>query len=195
MTIKEMKKKLSDMLSSERYIHSLGVMDMAICLAKTFGADPEKAAVAGLLHDCAKELTGSEREALLQTCKERIDPMMLREKGLWHAPLGAELAAMDFEACDADIYDAIYYHTVGKPQMSLLTKVIYVADMVECGRDCEYPWVAGVRAQTLRELDAGILITIDFTLKSLIERGLTIHPLTIAARNELIEQKRSAKIT
>lgn len=130
-----LRKAMEKELSSGRYIHTLGVAYTASCLAMAHGEDMEKAMTAGLLHDCAKAMHGSELLAicekahLIVTAVERSNPT-----ALLHAKAGAYLAEHKYDVTDWDILNAIRYHTTGRPDMSKLEKIIYIADYIEPGR-------------------------------------------------------------
>lgn len=122
-------------LSAGRYTHTLGVAYTASCLAMAHGEAMENAMVAGLLHDCAKSMHGSELMAICEkghlrmTAVERSNPT-----ALLHAKAGAYLAEHKYNVTDEDILNAIRYHTTGRPDMSKLEKIIYIADYIEPGR-------------------------------------------------------------
>lgn len=181
----EIKNKLRNSLSERRYVHSLGVADEAKRLAALYGADEEKAYLAGLLHDCAKET-----DEPVKRCRDfgvELDDIMKRNKGLIHGPLGAEIARADFGIDDEEILGAIRWHTVGKAGMTLLEKIIYIADMTEKNRDFE--GVEELREAVNSDLDEAILLSITQHLKVLEKRGALIHPNTILLRNDLILNK------
>ena len=187
-SIDEIKTELRKILSKHRYIHSLGVAGEAEKLARRYGADPEKAYLAGLVHDCAKEYDPAEMEGILKTeygvaadSMSRIMPKIL------HGPLGACDAQRKFGIYDPDILDAVKYHTTGKGGMRLLTKIIYIADYIEPNRD--FDGVDKLRAMAYDNIDEAIIYGIDETIKDLIRRGLVIHPNTMSARNDLIMKR------
>lgn len=133
--LSEIQKRLKKELDSSRYQHTLGVMYTAAALAMAHGADMEKAQLAGLLHDCAKCIPNKkkiklcEKHAIPITKYERENPFML------HAKLGAFLAEDIYGVKDPEILSAILWHTTGKPEMTLLEKIIYIADYIEPGRN------------------------------------------------------------
>ena len=193
METTKIKNYLQGMLSPKRYQHPLGVSEEAVRLARHYGADEEKAYLAGLVHDCGKEVEPKEAAGIL---KERYgitaDAMSLQMPRLLHGPLGACMAQSEFDIYDPEVLDAIRYHTTGKANMSLLSKIIYIADYIEPGRDFE--GVDELRELTYRDMDAAIIQGIDFTICDLIEQGKTIHPDTVHCRNDLLvrrEQKTS----
>ena len=163
------KARVKTMLSEKRYAHTLGVAEAARSLALHYGADPERAEVAAILHDCAKELPDA------------------RESKLLHAPLGASIAEKEFGVTDRDVLDAVRYHTTAKADMGLLTKIIYIADYIEPNRD--YDGVSIMRELAYSDLDKAILMGLDFTISDLLAQGKTIHTDAVEARNYLILAK------
>lgn len=182
------KETLKRMLSEKRYCHSLGVAEEAEKLAKMYGADPQKAYLAGLLHDCAKEL--SPEESVKKLTKDygfQADAVSLAMPTLLHGLLGAAMAQNLFDVKDSEIFDAIRYHTTGKADMPLLTKVLYVADYIEPGRT--YPGVEDLRDLAYRDLEKAILFAVDFTICDLVKKGKLIHPDTLWCRNDILKQQ------
>jgi len=176
------------MLSPGRYLHSLGVAEAAAALAQCYGANPEKARIAGLVHDCGKSPS---KNILLKRVLEFgivMDEIEQVETHLLHGPVSAELAQREFGIDDEEMLSAIRYHTTGRVWMSLLEKIVYLADYIEPGR-C-FPGVDELRKVAYRNLDIALLQAMDLTLIHIIERGLMIHPRTVAARNWLVGQRR-----
>lgn len=130
-----LRKEMEETLSAKRYVHTLGVAYTASCLAMAHGESIEKAMIAGLLHDCAKSMHGSELVAICEkghlrmNAAERSNPT-----ALLHAKVGAYLAEHKYGVTDMDIINAIRCHTTGRPDMSKLEKIIYIADYIEPGR-------------------------------------------------------------
>ena len=181
MTIDQMTAKLKGSLLEKRFIHSLGVMECAKKLAELYGADTQKAAIAGLLHDCAKNYSKDDMFALCSEYGIELDDVMKKSSGLIHGLLGAEVAKREYGIDDAEIYDAIYYHTVGKPDMNLLTQIIYIADGIEENR--HYDGVDRIRSLAEEDLDKALILQIDYTIKSVISKGGLLHTNTIDTRN------------
>jgi len=182
----ELQNELKKIMSEKRFIHSLGVMEEAVKLAKHYGVDENKARIAGLMHDCAKDF-----DDMLPLCKKynlKLDDVMLSERKLIHAPLGAEYAKHELGITDFDIYDAIYYHTTAKADMPLLTKIIYVADFIEPNRTFE--GVQPLRELAYSDLDKTIVAGLNFTIEQLVKRGRMLHSRTVEARNNIIEKMR-----
>ena len=188
MTIDQMREKLKKVLTEKRYNHSLGVMQTAVELANHYGADPHKAAVAGLLHDCAKNYSEQDMFSLCEEYKVEIDDTSRHATGLIHGFLGAEIARNCYGITDPEIYDAIYYHTIGKPDMPLLTKIIYISDGIEPGRNFE--GVERIRDMVFDDIDRALVLQTDYTIHSVINRGGLLHANTIDTRNFYLKKIR-----
>ncbi|MCI5892369.1 MAG: bis(5'-nucleosyl)-tetraphosphatase (symmetrical) YqeK [Clostridiales bacterium] len=189
--IEEIKAELRKILSEKRYVHSLGVADEAKKLAAKYGVDENRAYIAGLVHDCAKEVPPQDMEGILKRkYGVSVDSMSKLTPKILHGVLGACEAQSKFGIYDPEILDAVKYHTTGKGNMSMLAKIIYIADYIEPNRD--FDGVRELRSLAYRDIDEAIIKGIDDTIKDLIKRGLLLHPDTIHARNDLII-KRSQK--
>lgn len=176
-------------LDGPRFRHTLGVVETAELLARRFGADPAKARAAALLHDIAR---GFDREHSLKKAEEFGIVLSDFERRAWvliHAPLGAELARREFGVSDPEVLDAIRYHTTGRAGMSLLERVVFVADYIEPGRS--HPGVKPVREAAESDLEQAVLLALDQTIVYLVERGQPIAPDAVAARNELVMRRTS----
>lgn len=172
-------------LSGYRYTHTLGCERAAKMLAEQFGGDVEKAAFAALLHDITKRL--SKEEQLYLCDKYGIIPCDI-EKIEWkmlHGKTAAAIAQHEYGA-PQDIVDAIACHTTGKADMTLLDKIIYLADYIEETRD--FDGVEPARELAKTDIDEALLYCFDQSLYDLLGRGKLIHPDTMAARNALIRQ-------
>lgn len=189
MNFIDMRETLRTSLAHEhRYIHSLGVCGTAVNLAKRFGASTYKAKIAGLLHDCARqfsipELTAEAKKRGLKIAfVEKYQPILL------HAYLGAALAKEKYGVTDPEILDAIKWHTVGTENMTLLAKIIYLADMIEPHR--EYKGIEEFRQFVkITELDDIMTVAFDRSISFVMQKGLMIHPQTILARNYLLAER------
>ncbi|SFG08534.1 bis(5'-nucleosyl)-tetraphosphatase (symmetrical) YqeK [Oribacterium sp. WCC10] len=132
--IHEYRKKLKKILKPERYEHSLSVSFTCVCLAMRYGVDLHKAEVAGLLHDCAKQFSDEE---LIKLCKKEnveLTEDILKAPQVIHSVFGAVYARKEFGIEDKDILSSIYYHTLGRPDMSLLEAIVFVSDYIEARR-------------------------------------------------------------
>lgn len=130
---------IRERLSPRRFKHSVQVAELAREMATDFGIDGEKAYLTGILHDCAKGISGDELLRIAEANGLIEDEVERRAPDLLHAPVGAFLLARDYGVGDVEILDAVRFHTLGNSQMSLLAKIIFLADAIEPGRD--YPGV------------------------------------------------------
>lgn len=187
MTREEMKIKLKDSITKKRFIHSLNVMELAAELAAAHGIDQEKAAIAGLLHDCAKNIEADES---LRLCEEFqidiIDVERLQPK-LLHGKVGAVLATKEYGVDDEEILDAIRHHTLGRENMTTMDKIVFIADYVEPGRNFE--GIEELRELGFTDLDKTMVISLDNIIKHIITKEVLIHPVAILARNDLIKKR------
>lgn len=182
MDIKEIETDLSNKLSKKRFIHTLGVVNSAMYLAKKYGANIEDAHLAALLHDCAKEIPLLEMRDLVADLP--CDQDMLHSGALLHGLAGMVLANTQYGVTNPDILEAIRVHTTGKVNMSKLDKIIFLADYIEPNR--KFPGVNDIRLAAEHSLDAGVLCGFDMTIRHLIDSGDSIYPLTILSRNDLL---------
>ncbi|BCJ99670.1 hydrolase [Anaerocolumna chitinilytica] len=175
----QLEKKLGDLLPKKRYFHSLGVMSTAFSMALVFGADSEKATIAGLLHDCAKYMTGEE---MLKECIANGVPVKqveMLKPDLLHAKLGAFYAKTVYNIEDEEILSAITWHTTGKPDMTVLEKIIFVSDYLEPNRSSSgIPNLNDVRKLSFRNLDEAVLQILGDTIAYLTETGKLIDETT-----------------
>lgn len=188
LAVEGIKKRLQQMISADRYTHSLGVAEAASRLAQLYGASVEKARIAGLVHDCGKS---ESKNILLNRVLEFgivMDEIEQVETQLLHGPVSAELARREFGIEDEEVLSAIRYHTTGRVWMSLLEKIVYLADYIEPGR-C-FTGVDELRELACQDLDTALIRAMDLTLTHVMRRGLLIHPRTVKARNWLIENSR-----
>lgn len=171
--------RLKELLTPSRFAHSLGVRDTAVRLAKIYNADIEKAEIAGLLHDNAKNL-----DNIYDRCRDlevELDEYELENPALVHAKLGAETAKCEFYITDPEILDAIRYHTVGRGNMTLLEKIIFVADLTEPGRD--FPDVPPIRKLAQEDIDAAVCECVRATMKINESHKNAIHPAAYEVLN------------
>ncbi len=160
---KSFKKKLKDVLKPSRYTHSLGVADTAMALAKVYGYPEEIAYVAGVLHDCAKYMSKEELLSFAKKHKIRITDGDVNAPHLLHAPIGAYIARNTYNIKDEEILHAILVHTTGCPAMSLLDKIVFVADYIEPGRD-KAPRLEELRKLSKENIDITTLYILEDTI-------------------------------
>ena len=166
----------------KRIPHVLGTEQEAIRLAERYGADVEKARVAALLHDCTKKLDMDEQLALCRHYGIELDELERRALKLLHAKTGAAVAR-DVFGVDDEIYRAIWWHTTGHANMTLLEKIIYLADYIEPSRD--FPGVDKLRAVCYKDLNEGLLTGLEMTIEEMTGMGNPVHRATIEARDAL----------
>ena len=177
---KTIQDKLKKTLDLPRYEHTIGVMYTAGCMAMAHNCNIEKAMLAGLLHDCAKCMTHEERLELCELHAVEVTESELENKALLHAKAGAILAEIEYDIKDQEILDAITYHTTGKPDMSLLDKIIYIADYIEPGRD-KAPNLELVRSLAYKDLEACMAQILHDSLEYLNSKSGHIDPTTAKA--------------
>lgn len=171
-------------LSEKRFIHSMNVAKEAAALSERCGADPQKAYLAGLLHDVMKE---EKPEIQLQTMRRSgiiIDAVTLSARPLWHAKAGAAYCRLTLGLTDEDLLNAISYHTTARAGMSPLEKALYLADYI--GEDRDYEDVDEMRAQTRASVEQGLRYALTYSVTDLVRRGKAIHLDTVQAYNEAV---------
>lgn len=175
-------------LTERRFIHSLNVADSARELAEIYGCDPDKAYTAGLIHDCCKdEPAGLQLSYMLGNGAELTECEINTAK-LYHSICGSVYIQKEFGIDDVEIINAVRYHTTGRANMSVLEKVIFIADFISAERD--YNGVEIMREKAKRSLDEAIVEGLSFTIKDLIDAGRIIHPDTLGAYNDAIAKTR-----
>ena len=190
--ITRINKDLKEVLSEKRYNHSIGVMKKAEELAKIHGENINKAKLVGLAHDIGKELSEDE---MIQYTKENnieVDEIEKINIGLLHAKIGADICYKKY-GFSIDMQNAIKYHTVGNLNMDLLSKIIFVADKIEDGRNYKDEDKSKdlklAREIAITNIDKALLFEIDCSIKYTIQKGKLIHPDSILIRNKLLINK------
>ncbi|HSU79957.1 MAG TPA: bis(5'-nucleosyl)-tetraphosphatase (symmetrical) YqeK [Candidatus Angelobacter sp.] len=178
------KQHVEGLLPEKRFQHTLRVAETAKRLAVTYGSDPEKAEIAALLHDLAKYFDLEKMKDSVTAHSEIPKDLLHFHPELWHAPVGAAYARENLEVLDQDILNAITYHTTGRAEMSLLEKIIFLADYIEPGR--HFPGVEEVRELAKTDLDKAIAKALKNTIDFLLSRSQLIYPETIHAYNAFI---------
>ena len=169
-------------LKYKRIPHVLGTEQEAVRLAERYGADVQKAQVAALLHDCTKKLDMEQQLALCRRYSIRLDELEQKALKLLHAKTGAAIAR-DVFGVDDEIYRAIWWHTTGHANMTLLEKIIYLADYIEPSRD--FPGVDKLRSVCYKDLDEGLLLGLEMSIEEMTNMGNPVHHATIEARDAL----------
>lgn len=183
MDLKQAKELVRSRLSDKRYEHTINVKKMAVKLAKQYGVDEEKAALAALLHDSAKELSKDEMRAIMQAHPELAEGGESRPAPVWHGICAAILARTEWGVEDEAVLSAIACHTAGKPGMSKLDKIVYLADMSSAERD--WPGVNRLRKLERKDLDAAMLMALKQTNDFVLSQGNPLDPMSQAAYDEI----------
>ena len=173
----KIRKQLVKALDSKRYEHTQGVAYTSAALAMRYGEEVQKAELAGLLHDCAKCL---DNEKKIHICKKNdisISDAEQRNPFLLHAKVGGHLAKTKYKIDDEDVINAILYHTTGRPGMSLLEKIVYIADYIEPGRE-NAPNLDEVRKLSFQDIDEALLRILEDILVHLKDSKKEIDPMT-----------------
>ena len=175
---------IKPMLTQKRFEHSLNVSEEAVKLAKKYGADTEKAELAGLLHDILKDTPPEKQLKILADFGIIMRDVELSAKKFWHAISGAVYIKHVLHIEDEDVYNAVRYHTTGRKNMTLLEKVIFIADFIS--KDRNYPGVEDMRKAAYKNLDKAIVEGIAFTITELAKDRAPIVPETIDAYNDAV---------
>lgn len=173
----KMKKRVQDHLDKERYEHTMGVMYTAAAMAMCYQVNMEKALIAGLLHDCAKCLSSDKKLKLCEKYGITISESERKNPGLLHAKLGAYIAKAKYDIKDQEIIDAITYHTTGRPAMTLLDKIVYIADYLEPNRNMA-PNLEEVRRLAFQNIDECLYLILKDSLAYLETKSEVIDPMT-----------------
>ncbi len=171
-------------LTPRRFEHSLAVARQAEYLAKKYGSDPDKARVAGLLHDILKDTDGDSQLQILKDFAILLDTVEEQAPKLWHARAGAVFLEHILGITDREILDAVRYHTTGRAGMTLLDIVLYLADFTSADRD--YPDVDVMRRLTEEDMDAAMRYALAYTIEDLESQGRPVHPDTLACYRERV---------
>ncbi len=168
-------------LSEKRKAHVRGVAETAVKLAEAYGADADKARQAALFHDMFRSTPVDVLNMYVRQLG--LDSVYLDNANLAHGPIAAIIMERDYGIADADMVRAVRYHTTGRAGMSLLEKVLFLADAIEPGRD--YPGVEKIRELAKESLDKACLCSMERSIAYIRERGLFLHEDTIKARDDL----------
>lgn len=175
-------------LTESRYKHTIGVMKTSISLAKKYNANVEKAELAAIFHDYAKYRPKEEMKEIISDQKMPSDLLDFHFE-LWHAPVGAYLVQEEVGIEDKEILSAIYYHTTGRAGMTLIEKIVFLADYIEPGR--RFPGVDEVReCVEKKNLDEAVLMALKNTIAFLMTKRASIYPDTFRAYNDLVRIKK-----
>ncbi|WP_221565706.1 bis(5'-nucleosyl)-tetraphosphatase (symmetrical) YqeK [Alkalihalobacillus sp. TS-13] len=190
MTKDEALKIVKEQLTEHRYQHTIGVMDTAVELAERYGADSEKAMMAAIFHDYAKFRPKEEMKTII--LEQGLGEDLLRYGSeLWHAPVGAYLVEKEAGMKDEEILLAISSHTSGRVRMSMLEKIIFLADYIEPGR--HFPGVEDVREVAKEDLNEAVKQSLMNTITFLMKRNQLVFPETLHTYNDIVRQQGGIK--
>ncbi len=178
----KMRAEILEYLSGYRLKHTLGCEKAAVALAKKWGADEEAASLCALLHDITKKLSMEEQLKLCRKYDIIVDNIEKIEPKLLHGKTAAATARARFKISD-EIYNAVFCHTTGKPDMTLLDKILYLADYIEENRD--FDGVEKIRELAFSDLNEAMLFCFEMSLTDLIARRKLIHKNSVEALNFL----------
>ncbi|MCR5100605.1 MAG: bis(5'-nucleosyl)-tetraphosphatase (symmetrical) YqeK [Butyrivibrio sp.] len=176
-TSQSLRKEMEKTLKPDRFDHTLGVAYTAANMAAVHGCNVEKALIAGMLHDCAKNMSHDEQLTICTKKKIPVTDVEKQNKGLLHAKVGAYLAENKYNIRDPEILDAIRYHTTGRPDMTLLDKIVFIADYMEPNRK-PLPNMAEVRIEAYKDIDKCLKHILKDTLEYLSTTGKALDPMT-----------------
>ncbi len=182
--LSDYRKILTEMLDDYRMYHSECVSECAAVLAEKYGADPEKARLAGLMHDVMKNADTNGHFEYIEKSGEKLTAVDYSNPKVWHQISGAAFLKESGIISDEEILGAVRWHTTGKAGMTLLEKIVYVADFISADRD--YPDVGVVRKLADESLESAILYTSRYTVNKLASKNLPIHPATVECYNDMI---------
>ena len=182
INIDELKALLKDRLNEKRFYHSLCVADAAKELAEIYGEDTEKAYFSGLIHDIMRNSTQDEMNEYIEKYAVELDDVTKNSTVLWHAVLGADYINRILGVNDQDIINAVRYHTTSRYNSSLLEKIIFLADCSSADRN--YWNVDDIRKIIRTDINKAMYEVLDYTVNDIKNKGLTVHPDTLAAYEE-----------
>ncbi len=172
-------------LSEFRYTHCLRVERVSRGLAAEYGADVQKAGLAGLLHDYAKERSDDEFKQVIKS--KNLDPDLLNyNNAIWHGIVGAEIVKDELGIADEDVLNAIRRHTVGSTNMTQVDKCVFVADFIEPERD--FPGIDEAREYAEKSLDSAVAFELKHSIAHLIDKNREIYPATFESYNYWINK-------
>lgn len=181
----EILNRMQDTLSDFRYTHCLRVEKVSRGLAAEFGGDVDRAGLAGLLHDYAKER--SDQEFIDVIKNKKLDPELLHyNNAIWHGIVGAEIIKDELGIYDEDVLNAIRRHTVGSTTMTQVDKCVFVGDFIEPNRD--FPGIDKAREYAKKSLDSAVTFELKHSVQHLVDKNREIYPATFVSYNYWISK-------
>lgn len=183
LDIEKIKEEIKNNLSERRYNHSIGTMKRAEKMAKIYNVDVEKAKLAGLTHDMAKELSQEEKLKYVKENNIKIDEVERLCPDLLHGKIAAHMCKVKY-GFDEDMQEAIAFHTTGKVNMSILGKIIFLADITEENRN--YEDTGKLRELSEKNLDEAMLYALNKTIEKTVKTNKLLHPDSVNSRNHIL---------
>lgn len=183
LDIEKIKEEIKNNLSERRYNHSVGTMKRAEKMAKIYNVDVEKAKLAGLTHDMAKELSQEEKLKYVKENNIKIDEVERLCPDLLHGKIAAHMCKVKY-GFDEDMQEAIAFHTTGKVNMSILGKIIFLADITEENRN--YEDTGKLRELSEKNLDEAMLYALNKTIEKTVKTNKLLHPDSVNSRNHIL---------
>lgn len=177
---------IKERLSEHRYRHSLNVAESAMMLAKKYGADENKARLAGILHDIMKETPLDIQYEYILNGGESISKLERHNSSVIHQKSGAAYCRTELDITDREVLGAIRWHTTGRRGITLLERVVYTADFISADRN--YPDVDEMRRLAQNSLESAMLYSLKYTIHKLVDKTELIHPDTLECYNYLLEE-------
>lgn len=174
-------------LSESRFRHSLNVADSAVSLAKRYGADEDKARLAGILHDITKETPLTEQYEYIIKGGDFLSKLELNNHAVIHQKSGEAYCRLELGITEPEVLGAVRYHTTGRRGMTLLERIVYTADFISADRN--YPDVDKMRSLAQVSLEDAIMYSLKYTINKLLGETALIHPDTLECYNYLLEEK------
>ena len=182
MDLKEAKALARSRMGDKRFEHTLNVKKMAVKMAKHYGVDPDQAALAALLHDTAKEMPAAQQLELLRSHPDLAEDAENRPAPVWHGICAAILARTEWGVTDEAVLSAVACHTAGKPGMTLLDKILFLADMTSAERD--FDGVESLRRLAFEDIDRAMLAALNESVSFVKHGGKPLDPMSAAARDD-----------
>ena len=187
----KLKLELKDILSEKRYNHSVCVANQAVILAEIYGVNADDAYLAGLLHDCCKEISREEQLKIINEFGIILTDIEKNESNIWHGYAASGYVTQKWNVSNADVCNAIKYHTCGRKDMSLLEKIIFVADLTSLDRN--YPDAEEIREISKKNLDMAIYKSYLYIIPFVLNRKGQITENTIDCYNQAVESINSGE--
>lgn len=177
---------LKEQIGDKRFKHTMNVVDESLKLAKRYNAPEDKVKIAALLHDYAKNITFKDSLELIEEYSLALDDITMTSSELIHGPLGARMVKDHFNIGDQEILNSIAFHTTGRANMTIVEKIVFLADFIEPERD--FDGIDEIRFKATINLDEAVLMALDSTILYLIKKKNIIHLNTVNARNYLLKK-------